>query len=262
MICSTSRQFSRASKLYDSHAAVQERTRDILLSEYVSACDPTSVVDLGCGTGALLEELSRRFPVSSLSGVDFAPDMIRASAARLKEQERVTLECVDIRDWTPSRSVDLIVSNATLHWLSNLADSIEQIASFLSKNGELCCSLMTRGTLQSLHVLRNDLFPTKPSRISLPSKSEFLDACTRAQLSVEQYGDNSFVEYYQSTSDMLRALKASGVNGNNRIFDDKAPALLQRRELAHLMDVYEQRYRTERGIPLLYEVLFVRARCR
>lgn len=41
------------------------------------ACRPSSIVEIGCGSGAILSELRRFFPQASLTGFDIAPDVVR-----------------------------------------------------------------------------------------------------------------------------------------------------------------------------------------
>lgn len=53
-----------------------EPTRQQVL-ERISALGATSLVDVGCGTGQLLAELSARHPEVKLAGIDKAKEMIR-----------------------------------------------------------------------------------------------------------------------------------------------------------------------------------------
>lgn len=76
--------------------------------------DPRRIADLGCGPGNSTEELGRRWPRSSIEGIDNSAEMIeRARRAYPNGHWRVS----DAACWTPEEPVDLIFSNAMLHWV-------------------------------------------------------------------------------------------------------------------------------------------------
>lgn len=80
----------------------------------IPAAAPETVVDLGCGAGNLAPLLAARWPAAKLIGVDSSPEMlVRARAAHAQAQ----FEQADIGAWRPARPVDVLFSNAALHWL-------------------------------------------------------------------------------------------------------------------------------------------------
>jgi trans-aconitate 2-methyltransferase len=80
----------------------------------VPAAAPKTVVDLGCGAGNLAPLLAARWPQARLTGVDSSPEMLaRARAAH----PQARFEQADIGAWRPARPVDVLYSNAALHWL-------------------------------------------------------------------------------------------------------------------------------------------------
>lgn len=80
----------------------------------VPAAAPGTVVDLGCGAGNLAPLLAARWPRAQLIGVDSSPEMLaRARAA----YPQARFEQGDIGAWRPARPVDVLYSNAALHWL-------------------------------------------------------------------------------------------------------------------------------------------------
>lgn len=80
--------------------------------------DAGRVVDLGCGSGALFPALRNRFPGAELVGVDSSPEML-AQASRA-DPGAVLVEA-DAATWRPDRPVDVIFSNALLHWVPDHA---------------------------------------------------------------------------------------------------------------------------------------------
>jgi trans-aconitate 2-methyltransferase len=97
---------------------------------------PARVVDLGCGEGALTASLARRWPEARVVGVDSSAAML-AAAAEHAEPERVDFVQADVRDWAPGEPVDVLVSNAVLHWVPGHADLLGRWAGLLAPGGEV-----------------------------------------------------------------------------------------------------------------------------
>ena len=77
---------------------------------------PATVVDLGCGEGTMTATLAERWPAARVTGVDSSPEMLAAAAASAVPG-RVEFVAGDVRDWAPDGPVDVVVSNAVLHWV-------------------------------------------------------------------------------------------------------------------------------------------------
>jgi ubiquinone/menaquinone biosynthesis C-methylase UbiE len=63
------------------------------LLEYVDLPEPANILDLGCGTGRLLERLARQFPDLRGTGLDLSPQMLRM--ARLSNRHHPRLIYVE-----------------------------------------------------------------------------------------------------------------------------------------------------------------------
>jgi trans-aconitate 2-methyltransferase len=78
---------------------------------------PARIVDLGCGPGNATAALLGRWPQASILGIDSSAAMIEQAAA-LAQPSELAFELQDVREWNaPAASVDLVLSNATLHWV-------------------------------------------------------------------------------------------------------------------------------------------------
>jgi trans-aconitate 2-methyltransferase len=114
-----------------------ERARPFaeLLSR-VGAAAPRVVVDLGCGDGSVTATLAQRWPDAHVVGVDSSPSMLQAAAAHAVPG-RLDFVAGDLRDWRPAGPVDVLVSNAALHWVPGHGELVSHWAGALATDGWL-----------------------------------------------------------------------------------------------------------------------------
>lgn len=108
------------------------------LVQRIPLARPTHVVDLGCGTGNVTAVLRRVWPEARVTGVD-------ASAAML-ERARATDSAVEWRQaeigaWQPDGPVDLLFSNAALHWLDDHATLFPRLLGLVAPGGVLAVQM-------------------------------------------------------------------------------------------------------------------------
>lgn len=96
------------------------------LMSRVRAESPRRVVDLGCGPGNLTVSLAQRWPAAVIEAWDSSPEMVESARER-----GVDAHVGDVRDWVPQPDTDVVLSNATLHWVPEHAELLVRWASQL-----------------------------------------------------------------------------------------------------------------------------------
>jgi trans-aconitate 2-methyltransferase len=76
------------------------------------------VLDAGCGSGRVTEQLLERLPRGTVIGVDGSESMIAEAEQRL-DPARTTLIHSDLLDLDLDEAVDRVFSNAVFHWIHN-----------------------------------------------------------------------------------------------------------------------------------------------
>ncbi|HEY4136138.1 MAG TPA: methyltransferase domain-containing protein [Alphaproteobacteria bacterium] len=132
---------------YLKFAAPRERPALDLLAR-VPASNPGRVYDLGCGSGNTTRLLQQRWPRARITGVDSSAEMLaeaRATAAA-GPTVRYPLEYVqaDLSTWMAGDPVDLLYSNAALHWLPGHERLFPKLMRSLMAHGALAVQ-MPRG---------------------------------------------------------------------------------------------------------------------
>ncbi|MDT7782836.1 MAG: trans-aconitate 2-methyltransferase [Pseudonocardiales bacterium] len=103
---------------------------------YPNEIHPSYVVDLGCGPGNLAAGLADRWPAADIEGVDSSAEMIER-AQQDNARDGVRFSVADLRDWSPTRAVDVLTSNATLQWVPGHLDLLERLVGFVAPGGWL-----------------------------------------------------------------------------------------------------------------------------
>jgi len=117
-----------------------ERTRPVrdLIAGIPNSIARTAV-DLGCGPGNSTELLAVRFPDAEVMGIDNSPEMLAAARERLPAT-RFALD--DIADWSRGAgTVDVILANASLHWLPDHAALMPALLARLNSGGALAVQM-------------------------------------------------------------------------------------------------------------------------
>lgn len=94
-----------------------ERLRPAIdLLTRIPLAGPETAIDLGCGAGNLTPLIRQRWPQVQLTGVDSSASMLAKARA---DHPGVTFIEADIATWRPPRPVDVLYTNAALHWLGD-----------------------------------------------------------------------------------------------------------------------------------------------
>ena len=100
--------------------------------------EPHTVIDLGCGTGTVTALLHARWPKARVIGVDNSTAMLERARGTLPEVE---WEVADLARWSAREPVDLLVSNAALHWLDDHATLFPRLVAQLAPGGVLAVQM-------------------------------------------------------------------------------------------------------------------------
>jgi trans-aconitate 2-methyltransferase len=99
---------------------------------------PATIADLGCGAGNVTKILRQRWPDAKVMGIDSSTSMLdRARAA----DPDVDWQFADLTSWAPRSPVDLVYSNAALHWLDDHERLFPHLASTVAVGGILAVQM-------------------------------------------------------------------------------------------------------------------------
>ena len=102
---------------------------------------PRTIVDLGCGAGNVTKILGERWPDARITGVDSSPEMLHAARAATRADPRYTFVAADLAQWQPDAPVDLVYSNAALHWLPDHEALFARVSGMVAREGVLAVQM-------------------------------------------------------------------------------------------------------------------------
>jgi trans-aconitate 2-methyltransferase len=123
--------------LYLKYAGERTRPAADLIGQ-IRLESPAQIVDLGCGPGNSTEQLRRRWPQAAITGVDNSPEMLAQAKANHPDWQWILC---DIEGWKPEPAVDLIFSNAALHWVPGHATLFRGLIGGVAREGALAAQM-------------------------------------------------------------------------------------------------------------------------
>ena len=109
------------------------RLRPVLdLAGRIALSAPRTVIDLGCGTGSSTKVLKARWPEADFIGIDNSHEMLER--ARTMHPD-IDWRMADLNDWDADAPVDLLFSNAALHWLPDHAELFSKLFKNVAPDG-------------------------------------------------------------------------------------------------------------------------------
>ncbi len=119
-----------------------ERLRPALdLIARIPLTHPRTVVDLGCGAGNVARVLADRFPGAVIDGIDGDEAMLAKAQATSTGDARFRWTRADLGDWHPDEPVDLLFSNAALHWLKEHPELFPKLVQKLAPHGVMAVQM-------------------------------------------------------------------------------------------------------------------------
>jgi ubiquinone/menaquinone biosynthesis C-methylase UbiE len=133
--------FDRRAPHYDEgyrggvHRRIVDTTLDIALTDQ----RPSSVLDIGCGTGYLVRQVGRRFPdARALVGIDPASSMVRIASSRSRGASNQAFFIAAANDLPFADSTfDLVMSTTSFDYWHDQGEALEECFRIITPNGQL-----------------------------------------------------------------------------------------------------------------------------
>lgn len=123
---------------YSRFERERDRAAHDLLARLPDDLTPNEIWDLGCGAGQHAARLKGRWPQARVHGLDSSAAMLAEARARHQDLD---WRLGDIGDWSPARPADLILANASLHWLPDHDALLRRLTGALAPAGVIAVQM-------------------------------------------------------------------------------------------------------------------------
>jgi trans-aconitate 2-methyltransferase len=132
-------------RTYDRISSPMQEMAGPVLERLALGGDET-VVDAGCGSGRVTQQLLERLPRGRVIAVDASADMLAAARERVGD-ERVTYLHADLAALDLPEPADAILSTATFHWIADQAALYWSLRGALRPGGRLVAQCGGEGNI-------------------------------------------------------------------------------------------------------------------
>ncbi|MCP1675216.1 malonyl-CoA O-methyltransferase [Natronocella acetinitrilica] len=248
------RSFDAAAATYDEAAVLQREVGERLQERLqLIRLAPSTVVDLGAGTGLGVQRLRERYRRARVLALDLSAAMLRRAVRHGTWLRPVPAVCADA-ECLPlaDASVDMVFSNLTLQWCERPERVFAECRRVLRPGGLLMFSTLGPDTLRELRAS----WAAADDDVHV---SPFLDMHDLGDMLVgEGFADpvmdmETLTLTYTGVGDLMRDLKAIGARNLHR---QRTRGMTGRRRLQRMMQAYEQFRDPEGRLPATWEVVY------
>lgn len=243
-----SASFGQAAAHYDAHADLQREVRRhavALAQRYWPR--GARILDLGCGTGALADEVK----TWRITGLDRASGMCEVAAKRNLPVVNADAVSLPVQD----RYFDGVFSSLMLQWVSDTPAVWREVARVTKPGGYAMLATFAEGTLHELSQAFCAV-DDAPHVSAFAPAHRLLEEAQAAGLSLSLARQVPVVQYYPDTIALMRKLQ---VIGATHAHPNRRRGLMTSRQFARLEQAY-QRFATPRGLPATWQVLYLMLR--
>ncbi len=251
-----SQGFTAAAGTYDKWAFAQLRMAGELARRIPPSPPRLSILDLGCGTGVLIEPLTRRFASASILGLDIAAGMIDSCRTKWADNPRIEFEHADAESFTCKRTFDLICASSVLQWFDNPQATIRRWVAKLCPGGLFATAALVAGSFEELHQTYTEVTGRPLRGLALPQPADVERLFTSAGLHITLAATEQISVSHADACHVLRSFSQTGATFRHH--SDYAP--LPASTLRKVIRLYEKRFADpDERVPVTYHVLYLLA---
>ena len=247
------RAFNRAARSYDQHAVLQQEVQLRTLQKLDPiSITPQRVLDLGCGTGAGVVQLKKRFGKAQVIGGDFAEQMVRLARNNGRWWQKRPYLTLDAHQLPfVDASIDVVYSSLMLQWSQDLDRVLTECRRVLRPGGLLLFSSLGPDTL--IEMRRASARVDGSSRVNgFFDMHDVGDALVRAGFDAPVLDVDRITMTYSTLRELAHDLK--GIGAHN-VTQGRLRGMTSRQRWRQLEQAYEE-FRSGGRLPATYEVFY------
>lgn len=259
------RSFSGATSTYDEHAELQrEIGRRLLAHLDFTKINPSTILDIGCGTGFFTRLLAERYKKAHIYASDISETMVchtRSQHPRRMPWQRKYHHAVSDAIALPfqNESFDLVTSNLAMQWVPEPSAMMKEMRRVLKPGGLILFSTFGRRTLVELKQTLAHINTSRTSSV-LPFPDVMSLGNSLGECAVEDHVTDTdlFTLTYPDTMRLVRELK--GLGASAKAIQGRSGGLYGRALLRDIDAYYSEHFTGEDDrIYATFEALYAQA---
>ncbi len=241
--------FGRAADQYDLHADLQREVRRHTLS-FALQCWPKTaqILDVGCGTGALSDDVRALKLSWRVAGCDVAPGMCEVAAKRHRRIVNADAEALPFAD----ALFEGVFSSLMLQWVNHPQTVFHEMARVMKPGASAVVSTFAEGTLFEL-AQAFAVIDALPHVSTFAAPHTILAEAHAAGLALALAHQASIVQHYPDTVALMRALQNIGATNS---LGSRRRGMMTSRQFAQLEQAYAKKFSTPQGLPATWQALY------
>lgn len=197
---------------YDQYADIQKQVAIELCNKIQNT--PKTILEIGCGTGFLTNELIDKFPEAQITSTDISSNMITKCQEKFKQSDKLKFEVMDGENIHLDNSFDLIISSMTFQWFEDLLKAIGQMKNKLNPNGEIYFNLPNAQSF--------------PEWRALLTQNNLHSGLIKAPVQIGVFETKTYQKQYKTGLNFLNRIKKIGAHYSGAGYQSLNPAELRR----------------------------------
>ncbi|PCI52031.1 MAG: SAM-dependent methyltransferase [Alphaproteobacteria bacterium] len=242
------RNRDRAAKNFTAHDFLVREVADRLYDKYCDIKrDFTHILDLGCHDGALSKLLSDKTVINQ----DLSRDFLTTGLCIQADEELLPYQ---------SGSLDLVLSNLSLHWVNDLPGCLTQIMQALKPDGLFLCAVLGGETLTELRTslleaeinIRGGASPRISPFVDIKNAGSLLQ---RAGFALPVIDTDRITVTYENVFKLMQELKGMG---EANILTKRFRGLTSPRIMRECAKIYHEKFTDHRGrITVSFDIIYM-----
>ena len=235
--------FGRSARQYDENAQLQRVVRQHALKLALQYWpEKGTILDAGCGTGALASELSGH----QLYGFDLSGGMCAVARDVIARCVNADARYVPFVDG----SFNGVFSSLMLQWVDDVQGAFAEMHRVLKSDGVAVVTTLLSGTLKELSTAFAAI-DDQPHVSKFRELHEVLDEVKRAGFVLAVAKQDKIMEYYPDTIALMRSLQLIGATNKHHA---RGKGLMTPAKFTKIENAYAQ-FATPQGLPVTWQVL-------
>lgn len=141
------------------------------------------ILDVGCGTGELTNELSKS--EATIVGMDASEQMINKAKQQFPQ---IQFFVKDATNFSFDELFDAALSNATLHWINDQLEALQCINKSLKKGGRFVFEMGGKHNIESIHNAVRNAMEEADLKDKIPTVSNYFPSVAEQANLLERAG--------------------------------------------------------------------------